>query len=204
MARIIAVGTPDATNAYLEKYIATQNFLPHQINRFDSKIKVEEARNIRRMLSFKFDKLLIVLNGEITVESQNALLKCIEEADESVHLIVCSQNMDSVLPTVRSRCIEVSLGDEGQVDVQLREAIKKIQDSADSWQVLDELFQLLESKDMDLLLPALRSLLLDAAQNKALAGKYYMFCKGALSYSLLSGSNNVNKKVILEKIFLPL
>lgn len=40
----------------------------------------------------------------LNVNAQNALLKLLEEPPEGVYFLLCSQNPDILLPTVRSRC----------------------------------------------------------------------------------------------------
>lgn len=50
-------------------------------------------------------KLFIVFQAELmNVNAQNKLLKTIEEATDTTVLFLC-QNLDNILPTVRSRCI---------------------------------------------------------------------------------------------------
>jgi hypothetical protein len=43
-------------------------------------------------------------------DAQNALLKTLEEPARGVHLILCADDDDRLLPTIRSRCARIRLG----------------------------------------------------------------------------------------------
>lgn len=55
-------------------------------------------------------KIYIVADAEkLTVQAQNALLKTIEEPPEYVVILLLTDNPESFLPTIRSRCVTLSL-----------------------------------------------------------------------------------------------
>ena len=58
-------------------------------------------------------------------QAQNAALKLIEEPPRGVHFILCVQNAARLLPTVRSRCVELRCGDEADAE---DESIAKLAD----------------------------------------------------------------------------
>lgn len=70
---------------------------------------IDQVRQIHHFLSqkpFNHDsKLVIIFEAHhLNVESQNALLKTLEEPPLSCYLILITPNPQSLLPTIRSRC----------------------------------------------------------------------------------------------------
>jgi len=56
-------------------------------------------------------KVFIIDEAELLeVEAQNAMLKTLEEPPERTWILLCSQQEDRLLPTIRSRCQRVSFG----------------------------------------------------------------------------------------------
>lgn len=59
------------------------------------------------------EKVYIIERADTMNErAQNAALKLFEEPPKGVHFILCAQNAERLLPTVRSRCMELRCGDE--------------------------------------------------------------------------------------------
>lgn len=101
-------------------------------------------------------KIYIVPDAELMNDSaQNALLKTIEEPEEYGILFLLTENADSFLPTIRSRCIKISMGDisreemgshllteEGESVIQLLKELPdlnavQINKAAREWEALD-------------------------------------------------------------------
>jgi len=55
-------------------------------------------------------KLFILTAASFMKEAANSLLKVLEEPPDYVHIILCAENPDELLPTIRSRCATVRLG----------------------------------------------------------------------------------------------
>ncbi len=55
-------------------------------------------------------KVFIVTAASFMKEAANSLLKVLEEPPETVHIILCAENVGELLPTIRSRCAIVRLG----------------------------------------------------------------------------------------------
>lgn len=75
-------------------------------------IKMEEVRRIPEFLSNKAmgggARCILIQNAqELTVQEQNYLLKSLEEPAEDVVFILSAVQEERLLPTVRSRCMEV-------------------------------------------------------------------------------------------------
>lgn len=62
-------------------------------------------------------KLVLVYFSTITRESQNILLKTLEEPSDGTHIFILTPNVEMLLPTVLSRCMRVELvgGDDLEV-----------------------------------------------------------------------------------------
>ena len=57
----------------------------------------------------------------MNIAAQNAALKLLEEPPRGVIFLLCVQNAQSLLPTVRSRCVELKLGgEEAEADAESR------------------------------------------------------------------------------------
>lgn len=72
-------------------------------------IRIEQIRELRREIDLKpFEnrkKIYIIDNAEkMTIEASNCLLKTIEEPPDYAILILICMNIDSILPTIISRC----------------------------------------------------------------------------------------------------
>lgn len=72
-------------------------------------IRIEQIRELRREIDLKpFEnrkKIYIIENAEkMTIEASNCLLKPIEEPPDYAILILICMNIDSILPTIISRC----------------------------------------------------------------------------------------------------
>lgn len=61
----------------------------------------------------------------MNTEAQNASLKLLEEPPEHVRLLLCAENPALLLPTVRSRCVEISVaGERGGTDEFTKDALR--------------------------------------------------------------------------------
>ena len=87
---------------------------------FEKQVGIEDVRNIQKKLFLKplrgKNKAFIInaING-ITIESQNALLKILEEPPLSAYIFLIVQNPNLLLPTILSRCKTVLLEDEKEI-----------------------------------------------------------------------------------------
>ena len=72
-------------------------------------------------------KIYIIPDAEMmTVQAQNAILKTIEEPPEYAVIMLLTSNIDSLLPTIRSRCVRLDLKvvDDGLVKKYLMEHLQ--------------------------------------------------------------------------------
>lgn len=70
---------------------------------------VRDARADMYVMPNESDRKIYIFPQELRTEGQNALLKILEEPPEYGVFILLSDNPEKLLPTVRSRCTELSL-----------------------------------------------------------------------------------------------
>jgi len=202
MNNIILIGDRFVTDKYIENYLKENQFTSFEIEYFNNEIKIEDARNIKKKLYYKVTtKKLLVFSGKLTLEAQNSLLKNIEEAAENVYFIFSTSNEDNLLPTIRSRCSVVRLDSKFVLDKEMSKIISSISNEKGNWKDIDMLTSFLEEYPFEYLVPTLRIMLLENIKNEN-ALDYFTYCKKALSYVNLAKYNNVNKKILIESVFL--
>src|SRR5205823_352654 len=80
---------------------------------FDHPKSIAEAREITALLTrkpYQSKKITIIFEADnLSHEAQNALLKTLEEPDPA-DIYILSHDPEKLLPTVRSRCLEINLG----------------------------------------------------------------------------------------------
>lgn len=170
-------------------------------------VGIADVREIQRKLYLKPFKselkgIVIDTSSGITIESQNALLKTLEEAPEDTIIIMLSLNLEEILPTIISRCKVLSSDSSIETKIEredldillngkLSERMKLAQDLAkDKNQALN----FLEGSIL-----TLRKNLLNSPNEKFLnviktLQKYYSIIK----------STNVNLRLALENLFINL
>ena len=80
-------------------------------------IKIDEIREMQEKIAEKpitsKKKVYIINNSEqMTKEAQNCLLKTLEEPPEFVTIILVTNNENTILPTIKSRCTSVFFSEE--------------------------------------------------------------------------------------------
>lgn len=76
-----------------------------QVN--DAREVVEYVSKSALVLGAK--KIILIHFSNITTESQNILLKTLEEPAKDTHIFIITPNVDMLLPTVLSRCMRIQL-----------------------------------------------------------------------------------------------
>lgn len=96
------------------------------IETFDKAIGIEDIRKLQRNLFLKplrGENKALIINAfpGITIESQNALLKVLEEPPLSTFMFLLIENINILLPTIISRCKVIKLEDEKK-GINIKEA----------------------------------------------------------------------------------
>ena len=89
-------------------------------------VPVKVVRQYREDIFIKpneADKKIYIFPQEMGVEGQNALLKVLEEPPPYGVFMILSENPESLLPTIRSRCTQLRLN--GLPDALLRQTLKQ-------------------------------------------------------------------------------
>lgn len=120
---LIIAKNKDAINAKIEEICLKLNhkfdtnnpdlFLINQ----DSGWGIEEIRKINNFLSQKpfshQSKIVVIFESQnLNIESQNALLKNLEEPGLNNYLILCTNNIKSIIPTIISRSFAINIVDQ--------------------------------------------------------------------------------------------
>jgi DNA polymerase-3 subunit delta' len=90
------------------------DLFPVTLEEGNSLIKVDQVRDLMHSLNLspyesKYKIGLIVDIEKASINTQNALLKTLEEPPETVILILTASTVDSVLKTITSRCEDIKL-----------------------------------------------------------------------------------------------
>lgn len=198
----------DLAKEFAGKILNVQNFNPNPdlITIGSEKLKIEDMRNLIAELSLKpfyyQHKVAIIESFEnVNVEAANSILKTLEEPNPSTILILLAKNKLSVLPTISSRCqviyfnqlIEIADG-AGFIDNLARqsetEKLLSIKEFAEK--DAEELAVLFEDWMND-------------EHKKMLSGNHKKYYNLQNLIEALQGlKQNLNKKLILEKLFLRL
>ena len=202
MTSFLLIGDSEKCTNYINNYILKESIRPYEIEEYSDKILIEHARQIIHSISRVSSKKLILLRNEITIEAQNALLKNIEELPQSCTLMICSNSSGDLLSTIQSRCFMINLGQELSTDTNISVAITSyINGKIDGWRLIDEIETSgIVNHDTNNLLQQLRSLVIDLKVTEK--QRVFNFCKKLLFYTSLLEKNNVNKRIVLEKVFL--
>ncbi|MEK7572988.1 MAG: hypothetical protein AAB531_01040 [Patescibacteria group bacterium] len=87
---------------------------------FEKAIGIEDVRKLQKNLFFKplrGESKALIINAfrGITLESQNALLKILEEPPTSCFIFLIAENINILLPTIISRCKIIKLENENDL-----------------------------------------------------------------------------------------
>jgi len=77
------------------------------ISAIEARITIEQIRDLRKNLrvAAKINRFIVIVTFDsATAEAQNAMLKMLEESSLDNQFVLLVQNLEFVLPTIRSRC----------------------------------------------------------------------------------------------------
>jgi len=98
-------------------------------------IKINSIREINKIVSLNFDEIpyrgIIISDAhKMSIEAQNAFLKNLEEPPEGIIYLILTDNPDSLLSTIKSRCWEVHFNPLS--DDNLKDILKKKYDFSEN------------------------------------------------------------------------
>lgn len=98
---------------------------------FEEALGIDEVRSIKAILSrrpyhSKAVTVIISRADQMSLDASNALLKTLEEPPAFAQIILLASKPELLLPTIRSRCINISLGqvEEAPSQADLKQAWK--------------------------------------------------------------------------------
>jgi len=88
----------------------------------DQSLGIEKIRSLQHQLQFKpyssNYKIAVIVGAErLTIPAQNALLKILEEPPQKTMIVLSSQNSESFLETILSRCQIIRLATFSQIEI---------------------------------------------------------------------------------------
>lgn len=94
-----------------------------RIKAIDNKIGIDQIKGINKFIELKvpvdkeINRIILIHNSDkMTIEAQNAFLKNLEEPPQRTLFILSTNNLNSLLSTIKSRCIKIRIikptGDE--------------------------------------------------------------------------------------------
>ena len=212
MQSLIIVGSTGACDEYVESLIIKYHIFPYHVEKFSEKVKIADVRTIKKKLSIAIhteEKRLIVLCGIITTEAQNALLKTLEEPHEETLIVITADSKDSLLPTIISRCRLITLMHSEEVKekdsplFQHLEGLNRAYNYGSFYELMKEVNFMGEIGDFQKFILELRSFISKKLKENSFVNPQLVNLLDSLhqNYSL-SERNNVNKRLLLEALFL--
>jgi len=203
MASVIFVGNKVDFDTFLDDYKVEKQIRAFEVDIYDEKVTIAVAREIKRSLSYVISgNKLLVINSEVTLEAQNALLKCLEESSENVHFIFCTQLVDDLLPTIQSRS-KMVVKRTNNLKVN---NLDNLQDQSFKGNINFENYEdllSLANNDLKNVIPILREIMLSHDSTHEQKDISYTFCKQLLRLVPLVENNNVSPTAIADIIFAP-
>lgn len=212
---------------YIDKLCKNEKVHPIDINinSFEKAVGIEEVRDIRKKIFLKplrsKTKIAVIEAYEgITIESQNSLLKILEEPPSNTTIIITVSSIGLILPTILSRCKIINLVDTSfelskQEIAQHLTVLKSLSSSG-----VGERLKLAQdiAKNKEDIIPELEKMIVVARQdlissinhqpsaiNPQPSGSQYLNILKSLNktYMILK-TTNVNPRLALENLFLNL
>lgn len=172
----------------------------------EEKLGIEQARKVKDFLSLKpyqgNKQAVVILHAEsLTPESQNALLKILEEPPEHSLIILGTTSEDQILATIISRCQVVNLEDltTEESHTQYQDKIEKLRQSS-----IEERFKFIEKlEEKERFLHALTAYFRHQFVLTPLRWEHKLFLQDLIQAEKLA-KQNVNIRAILEYLMLKL
>lgn len=182
------------------------------IESFEKAIGIEDVRKLQKYLYLKplrGENKALVVNAfrGITTESQNALLKILEEPPLSSFIFLLVENINILLPTIISRCRVIELENEiDRAKINIEEINNLIQDlsSENTGRKLKLAQDFGKSREetvawLEQVIFGIRQVMLQRIDN---SGKLIDILKKLEEGYYAAKNTNVNQRFILENTFL--
>ncbi len=210
VARLIAK-EPNSSEG--QQIVASADVLVVKALDGEGSIKIETIRQAQHWLMStplnRSEKIMIIPKAqELTEEAQNALLKTLEEPPTQAAIFLCIPHPELLLPTVISRCQEITLSGPSQTDLstieitEIEEALKQWSHGGlgEKWQLAAALgkSQVSASEFLDRLQIYLHGKLIEPQGGSKLLAQQLDSVFRASSYL----KQNANARLVIENLFL--
>lgn len=211
MGSIILVGNKTEQEKIINGYIKKYSVSSYNILRFTEKITILNARDVKHLISlFAGGARIILFHDNITVEAQNALLKTLEELPEDTYVFFAVSSPDKLIPTIisRSQIMRLSTqfnvledfvyGKDTEEFLKEGDIVKKIAIGVN----ISE--KIASANKIDELIIFLRKGLHESAEESTVENfkQRITLLKILLKNYDLVISNNINKRLFLEDVFI--
>ena len=177
-------------------------------------VGIEKIRDLQKRIflkPLKSDQKAVILesyNG-LTLEAQNALLKVLEEPPANTIIIILTASLDSILPTVLSRCVIVNINETKKLTgEEIADNLRLLSSVKNNYSRALVLAQN-NSKDKEFALLFLEKLIISCEKNLNNNGDFSLQDLGKIlkklqtTYTIIKTAN-VNTRFALENLFLNL
>ncbi len=132
---IINSADPDKQEVFVNDFIQKNQIRPYYVFRIGpvkTEISIDQIRAIRKeiIMAIPEKRLFVVYKFDTaSIEAQNALLKTLEERNESNQYILLTEDIGRVLPTIQSRSKTINLDDA--TPAIINESVQKLIEAID-------------------------------------------------------------------------
>ncbi len=151
--------------------------------------------SFRKPFNSKLVTLIIIEADKLTSEAQNSLLKILEEPPKETQLILTTQNRNKLLPTVTSRCLEITLEAENTEETEINTSFESFFSKRFS-ERLDILEKVGPEGYLHFLEQTLRKIILQKEQSNGLQAKEVITKLKTVLKLSRANKNSANKKLI--------
>lgn len=202
MQAFLLVGSTHNQTVFIESFLVEKTIPSYQVTRFPESFKIADARALKSKLAGKIheDESRVIIIENPTLDSQNALLKTIEELPDRTYVLFLSQNKDSLLPTILSR-VQLIEFEKTQIepDASLVASFSKGYVNLEMILAAAECMSPTPTQeDLEVLIVSLRSALLTSVRNDKPYQALHCYLKNVTKNYSLSSTNNVNRRMIPE------
>lgn len=187
---------------YIEEFISSKKITPYLITRFDEGFKIGDARSLQKLFSSKLqnhESRLVIISSP-TLDSQNALLKTLEELPAQTYVLFKVASKEDLLPTVLSRALYIDLGrSQVQADEKLTVAFQK---PFNAQNIFNFLSITPTDEEIEMLIISLREALFQNLSDTHYSLKLLQILKTLQKNYSFSKTNNINKKMVIEAALL--
>lgn len=195
----ILTGEKEKQNDYISSFKKEKNITSYLVFEFED-FNIAQARNLQKLLSTKLheDEFRLILIKNPTLDSQNALLKTLEELSENTFLFFLSQNKEEFLSTILSRALYIDLGSfNHNIDEALASVFLTKHTDADVVSAFEKLGPITQ-ETFEMLILSVRYALFQNLTNSQYAIHLSDMLKKLSYHYAFSKSNNINKQMILD------